>query len=119
MRRQVGRERSDQGAVLGVDRTDPAEMEVVLGHLVEPLARDIPAAGDVLEKGHHIIRTLRTAEGKHQERVVRSGLIVESGSGPTRRAGNCHNATSESRQTWAITSPRFILDQPATGFVHG
>ena len=45
VRREVGLERRDQRAVLRVDRADPAEAEVVLAHLLQPLARDARGRG--------------------------------------------------------------------------
>ena len=39
MRVQLGAERVDQGAVLGVDRADAAEQLVVVCDLLEPFAR--------------------------------------------------------------------------------
>ena len=69
----------DQRAVLVVDRAAAAEEEVVLPHLLEPLARDPPAPGHVLEERHHVLGLLRSPEGEHQERVVRLHVGVTRG----------------------------------------
>ena len=74
-------QRGNQGAVLGIDRTDAAEDLVVMGHLLQPLTRDVAPAGDVLEKGHHVVRPLRPAERDDQDRLeVRFG---ERGTNPS------------------------------------
>ena len=43
----------------------------MLPHLLEPFARDAPAAGHVLQERHHVLGLLGTAEGDDQEGVVR------------------------------------------------
>ena len=60
--RQLSFERGDQRSVLGVDRTDAAEMCVVLGDFFEPLPWDVTAAGDVFQKGHDVVHALRATE---------------------------------------------------------
>ena len=71
VRAQLGLERGDQLAVLGVDRADAAEQLVVMRHLEQPLARDVAAAGDVLEERHHVVHPLGPAERDDHDRVVR------------------------------------------------
>jgi hypothetical protein len=70
---ELGPQRGEQGPVLVVDRAAAAEVEVVLGHGLEPLGRDAPAPGDVLEEGHHVVGLLGAAEGQQQDRVVGVG----------------------------------------------
>ena len=61
-------------ADLAVDRADTAEVIVVLGDLLEPLAGDVAAPGDVLEERHHVVQALGPAEADDQDRVeVRLG----------------------------------------------
>ena len=59
----------DQRAVDAVDRRDAAEVQVVLGDVGEPLARDAPAPSDVLQERHHLFGRLRPAERQQQDRV--------------------------------------------------
>ena len=62
-------ERGDQRPVLRVDRAHAAEERVVLGDLLEPLARHVPAARHVLEEGHDVVHPLRPAERDDEDRV--------------------------------------------------
>ena len=66
---QLGLERGDQRAVLGVDRTDAAEQLVVVGDVEQPLARDVASARDVLEERQHVIRPFGAAERDEHDRV--------------------------------------------------
>jgi hypothetical protein len=68
---ELGSQSVEQLAVLLVDGADPAEREVVVRHLLEALARDAAAAGDVLEERHHVVGTLRAPERDEEEGVVR------------------------------------------------
>ena len=61
--------RGDQRAVLGVDRADAAEELVVVGDLLQPLARDVAPAGHVLEEGDHVVHPLGPAERDDEDRV--------------------------------------------------
>lgn len=63
-----------QGPVLGVDRADAAEQEVVLADLLEPLLGDAPAAGHVRQERDHVVRAFGAAEGEQQQGVVGSGI---------------------------------------------
>ena len=79
---QVLLQRGDERPVLVVDRAASAEEEVVLADLLEPLTRDAPPAGDVLEERHDVLGLLRAPEGEHEESVVGSGVgSSESGRG--------------------------------------
>ena len=71
---QLGAERVDQRPDLGVDRADAAEVVIMLGDLLHPLAGDVPAPRHVLQKGHHVVGPLRTAEAHDQDRVVVAGV---------------------------------------------
>ena len=68
---EVLAERGEERAVLVVDRGAAAEQEVVLADLLQPLARDAPAAGDVLEERHDVLGLLGPAERDQQQGVVR------------------------------------------------
>ena len=68
------RSAAEELAVLVVDRRAAAEEEVVLAHLLQPLARDAAAAGDVLQERHDVLGLLRTAEGHQQQGVVGAGV---------------------------------------------
>jgi hypothetical protein len=46
---------------------------VVLRDLLEPLARDTAATGDVLEERHHVVMPLGATEREHQQRLPPSG----------------------------------------------
>ena len=69
-------ERCDQGAILTVDGSLPAETIVVLGHFEQSLPGDISAAENVFEKRNDIFRALRSAEGHEQQRVINHLLSV-------------------------------------------
>ncbi len=71
---EVLAQRGEELAVLVVDRRAAPEEEVVLAHLLQPLARDAAAAGDVLQERHHVLGLLRSPEGHQQQRVVRRGI---------------------------------------------
>ncbi len=68
--REVGADRGQQVPALLVDRADPADRVVVLGHAGQPLRRDAAAAGDVLQERHDLAGAFRAAERDKQERVV-------------------------------------------------
>ncbi len=63
-------QRRDQGADLGVDRADSAEMLVVLGDFQQALARDVPAPGHIFEERHDIVRLFGTAEADDEDGVM-------------------------------------------------
>ena len=67
---QLGPQGLDQVADLGVDRADAAEVVVMLGDFQQPLARDVPAARDVLQERHDVFALLRAAEADDQDGVV-------------------------------------------------
>ena len=73
-RRELRLQRRDQRAVLRVDGAHAAEAEVVLADSEQTLARDVAAAGDVLEERQHVVGTLWPAEGDEQQGVVRRGV---------------------------------------------
>ena len=80
---EVLAQRREERAVLVVDRRAAAEQEVVLADLLQPLARDPPAAGHVLQERHDVLGPLGAAERHEQQCVVRRdvgnhGLIVLS-----------------------------------------
>ncbi|GAA3100734.1 hypothetical protein GCM10020001_016970 [Nonomuraea salmonea] len=83
-------QRLDQVAVLLVDRADPAEALVVLGHFEQPLARHATAAHDVLQERHHVVGTLGAAEREDQQGVVNSHVTTLCGDvgGPRREVGS-------------------------------
>ncbi len=62
-------QRGDQRLVLLVDRADAVEVVVVLGHALQPLARDAAAAGHVLQERHDLVVALGPAEAEHQQRL--------------------------------------------------
>ena len=66
---ELGLERGDQLAVLAVDRADAAEELVVVRHLLEPLARDVAPARDVLEERDDVVRPFGPAERDDEQRV--------------------------------------------------
>ena len=76
MRVELGPQRGDQGAVLRVDRADAVEALVVAGNLLEPLARDVAPARDVLEERHHVVHALGPAERDDEERVEERGRVT-------------------------------------------
>ena len=69
VRVELRAERRDQCSILRVDRAHAAEALVVVRNLLEPLARDVPPAGHVLEERHHVVHPLRPAERDDEERV--------------------------------------------------
>jgi hypothetical protein len=66
---QLRLERSDQRAVLLVDRADAAKQLVVVGDVEQPFARDAAPKRHVLEERHHVVRTFRPAERDDEDRV--------------------------------------------------
>ncbi len=88
--RQFRLQRGDEGPVLGVDRADAAEVEVVLGDLFQPLPGDVAAPGDVLQERDDVVRPFRAAEGEHEQRVVGVGGVVEAGGVERLGAGDRH-----------------------------
>ena len=79
---QLGGQGAAQRAVLRVDRAHPAEVPVVVRHLLEPLVRDAPAPRDVAQEGQHVVLTLGPAEADQQHGVVAgAGLRVARGQG--------------------------------------
>ena len=67
----LGADLLDQRPVDRIDRRDSTKVVIVLGDRFEPCARDATAAGHVLQEGHHLLGTLRPAEGQQQQRVER------------------------------------------------
>ncbi len=72
--RELGLERGDQLAVLGVERADPVEQLVVVRDLLEPFPRDVPSARDVLEERQHVVHPFRPAE-RHDEQCVERPVV--------------------------------------------
>ena len=66
---QLGLERSDQRAVLLVDRADAAEQLVVVRDVEQPFARDATPARHVLEERQNVVRPFRPAERDDEDRV--------------------------------------------------
>lgn len=64
----------DQGAVLAVDGTDPAEPEVVLPDFFQAFLRDAAPARDVLQERDHVVRAFGATEGEQEQGVVRGGI---------------------------------------------
>ncbi len=60
----------NQLATLAVNRTDAAEVLVMLSDFQQPLARDAATACDIFEKRHYIVRPFRTSKRDKQNRVV-------------------------------------------------
>lgn len=54
----------DQRPVDPVDRRHPAEVQVMLGYVVEALRRDVATAGDVFQKRPYLLRPFRASERK-------------------------------------------------------
>ncbi len=79
VRAEGGADRGEHVAALGVDRADPVDRVVVLGHLRQPLPGDAAAAGDVLQERQHVVGTLGAAEGHQQERVVGGHGSIQPG----------------------------------------
>ena len=67
--RRVPAERCNQRAVLGVDRADAAEMQVVVRHLVQPLARTLRPRVTFSRNGSTSSSPLRSAERDHHDRI--------------------------------------------------
>ena len=67
---ELGHQRHQQAAVLGVDRADALEEVVVLGDLLHTLGGNILAAEHVLQKRQHVVPFFRAAEGDQQQGVV-------------------------------------------------
>src|SRR6202044_2226112 len=59
----------DQIPVDPVDRRHPAEVQVVLSHIVETFRGHIPATGNVLQERSYLLRAFRSAEGQQQDGV--------------------------------------------------
>src|SRR5205807_1750904 len=60
----------DQRAVLGIDRSLPIELVIVLGDLEHALARNVPATQYVFKERNDVFTPLRSSEGDQQQRVV-------------------------------------------------
>src|ERR1700682_4276965 len=90
----------DQSTILIVDGTLAAKMMIVVGHFEHALARYIPAAQNIFEKRHHIVRPLRSAERKDQYRVV----VVLAGHSPT-ILGRRHRTTARGSPEQADRTP--------------
>ena len=73
---EVLAQRVQQFPVLGVDGADAAEQEVVLPHLLEPLAGDAAATGDVLQERDHVVGAFGAAEGQQQQGVIGAGIAL-------------------------------------------
>jgi len=67
---ELGENRGQQGPVLLVDRTDPAEQKVVLGDLLDPLGSGLAPAQHVLQKGNHVVGPLRPAKRDKNKGIV-------------------------------------------------
>src|SRR5690606_22357750 len=70
LRRQRLADARDQRPVLLVDGALAAEVVIVLGDALQPLARDAAPARDVLQEGKDVFGALRAAERHEQERIV-------------------------------------------------
>jgi hypothetical protein len=66
---QARSERCDEGTVLGVDRADAAQGEVVLPHLRKPGGRDSATGRDAFQERQDLLRTLGPTEGHNQDGV--------------------------------------------------
>ncbi len=78
-----------EGAVLVVDRADPAEQEVVLSDFLEAFLGDAPPARHVLQERNHVVRALGAAEGEQEQGVVGGGVErVSHGSDPATPSDN-------------------------------
>src|SRR5580704_4470062 len=73
---QCGSQGGDQFADLIIQRALSAEMVVVLGDRHESLARNVPAACDVLQKRNHVLAPFRPAESDDQNGVVLSRQTI-------------------------------------------
>ena len=115
--RELGLERRDQLAVLAVDRADAAEELVVVRDLLEPLARDVAAAGDVLEERHHVVHPLGPAERDDEQRVVAAVRHAPSvapeklGSGRRRQRRSAWN-----RRRWVFAWPQRCSERFCSSF---
>jgi hypothetical protein len=49
----------------------------VLTDLGQPFSGNAPTTGDVLQERHHLLRTLRAAEGHQKDRLVRRKCVAE------------------------------------------
>ena len=67
---EFGTQGVDQFAHLTVDRTGTPAMIIMLGHLEQTLAGDVPAPRHVLQKRKDIFLLFRTAEADDQDRIV-------------------------------------------------
>src|SRR5271157_1608729 len=67
---ELGTQGVDQLAHLSVDRTGTPAMIIMLGHLEQTLARDVPATRHVFQKRNDIFLLFRTAEADDQDRIV-------------------------------------------------
>lgn len=72
--REVLAEGVQQGAVLVVDRADPAEQEVVLPDFLQAFRGDAAPTRHVLQERDHVVRALRAAEREQEQGVVGSGI---------------------------------------------
>jgi hypothetical protein len=76
---EISANSGQQRAILLVDRTDPAEPQIVLPDGREPLWRNVPPSSHVLEERNHVARSLRSAEGHEQHRVVHTSNLFSRG----------------------------------------
>ena len=67
---EFGLQRSNQLAILFVDRTLAAELVIVLGDGQHSFARNISATQHIFEEGNYLLVRLGTAERHHQQRVI-------------------------------------------------
>src|SRR5215217_1405211 len=112
MCRQFGFECRDQGPVLRVDRTDAAEVQVVLGDLVQPRRRDVAPGSDVCEERADVVRSFGPAEGEHQQGIVAPRLVVETRGVRHLRTEDGH-VTSLASTKLARWRPRWLpMDTP-------
>ncbi|CAM5462710.1 hypothetical protein SALBM311S_00104 [Streptomyces alboniger] len=72
--REVLAEGVQQGAVLVVDGTDPAEQEVVLTDFLQTFLGDAAPARHVLQERDDVVRPLRAAEREQEQGVVGGGF---------------------------------------------
>ena len=61
---QLSLQCGDQVPVDPVDRRHPAEVQVVLRHVVEPFRWHVAAPGDVLQERPHLLRSFWPSEGQ-------------------------------------------------------
>ena len=102
-RRELTLERRDDLPVEVVDRAATAEQEVVLPHLLQPLARDALADGHVLQERDHVVGLLGTTEGDVEECIegadVHAVIVPRTAStrGAAGGGGRCWCAAADGR----------------------